>query len=332
MHSNARIAEAYRRFAEEEARGRSPLYRELSLSVASDPDLIKFLGSLPKEKQQPNLLLAAVRLLFGTATEKVHFRRLVLDNPDAVRSVMLTHSTQTNEPGRCATLLPVFAALPQPLALLEVGASAGLCLLPDLYAYNYGGRMLPSDPAPPQPVFPCEADGRTPIPTRLPEIKWRAGLDLDPVDLSDRDQVAWLEALVWPEETDRLARLRAAMNIAAAIRPRVVKGDLLRDLEQLAAEAPRDATLVIFHTAVLTYVTPPQRSEFARAVGSLCDFWVANEAPRVFPDIAERAGGFGPAGRYLISVNGEPIARADVHGAWMEWLADPPGAYRSSTS
>jgi hypothetical protein len=327
-----RITEAYRRFAAEEARSRSPLYEELSLSVAADPELIGFLASLPREKQQPNLLLGAVRLLFGTARDKVHFRTLILDNPDALRLVMLARSTQTNEPGRCATLLPILAKFPQPLALIEVGASAGLCLLPDLYAYDYGGRIVAPDPAPAEPVFPCAADDRTPIPHRLPEIAWRAGLDLEPIDLSDPDQVAWLEALVWPEETDRLARLRAAMRIAASARPDVIRGDLLRDLGPLAAEAPRDATLVIFHTAVLTYVAPPQRAEFARAVASLCDFWVANEAPRVLPEIAERAGGFGPRGRYLTSVNAEPVARADFHGAWMEWLADPPEAYRRRPS
>jgi hypothetical protein len=328
MRSAAPIAQAYLRFAEEEARGRSPLYEALSLAVASDPDLIRFLETLPTKKQQPNLLLAAVRLLFGTASDKSRFRQLVLDNQDAVRSVMLRRSTQTNEPGRCATLLPIFALLPQPLALLEVGTSAGLCLIPDLYAYDYGGRLLPSDPSPTQPVFPCDADNSTPIPARLPEIKWRVGLDLEPVDLSDRDQVAWLEALVWPEETDRLARLRAAMRIAATARPRVVQGDLLRDIGRLAAEAPRDATLVVFHTAVLTYVSPRQRADFAGAVEPLCDFWVANEAPRVLPGIAERAGGLGPAGSYLISVNAEPVARADFHGGWIEWLANPPGPYR----
>jgi hypothetical protein len=49
---------------------------------------------------------------------------------------MLAQSTQTNEPGRCAALLPMLARLPEPLALLEVGASAGLCLLPDFYTYD----------------------------------------------------------------------------------------------------------------------------------------------------------------------------------------------------
>jgi hypothetical protein len=181
----------------------------------------------------------------------------------------------------------------------------------------------------PRPLFPCAADRRTPLPTALPQIAWRAGLDLDPIDVTDADQVAWLEALVWPEQTERLARLRAAMAIAAAHRPRIVAGDLRRDLAPLAAEAPADATLVIFHTAVLAYVAAArERSEFARSAQSLCDLWLANEAPQVFPDIAARAGGPAPVGHFLLSVNGQPVAWTDPHGASLRWIADPPVAAR----
>ena len=252
---------------------------------------------------------------------------------DDLRATMLARSTQTNEPGRCAALLPVLAGLPEPLALLEVGASAGLCLFPDCYAYDYGGTVLgPEAPPLAPPVFPCAVNAATPLPRRLPRIVWRAGLDLDPIDLSDPGEVAWLEALVWPEQTERLARLRAAITIAAEEKPRLVKGDLRTDLAALAREAPKDATLVVFHTAVLAYVSAvAEREEFARSVRSLCDFWIANEAPQIFPGIAGRAGWEGPRGRFLLSVNGDPLAWTDPHGASLDWLgagADP--ADRSS--
>jgi hypothetical protein len=85
--------------------------------------------------------------------------------------------------------------------------------------------------------------------------------------------------------------------IAAEQKPRLVKGDLRTDLAALAREAPKDATLVIFHTAVLAYISPAaEREEFARSIGSLCDYWIANEAPQVFPDIARRANWEGPRG------------------------------------
>jgi hypothetical protein len=319
-----RLSAAYRRFADDEARGKSPLYEAFAHGVAADDAILDFLLSLPRGKRQPNLLFAAVRYLCGTPDGLDEFRRSVAENSAALRALLRERSTQTNEPGRCAALLPVLASLPQPLALLEVGASAGLCLLPDCYGYDYGGRVLHPEPrAPEPPVFPCAATPATPIPQTLPRIVWRAGLDLDPVDLSDAGQVAWLEALVWPEQTERLARLRAAMTIARAQKPRVVNGDLRRDLARLAAEMPKAATRVIFHTAVLAYVSSSaERAEFARAVASLCDVWLSNEAPRLFPDIVARAGAPTPPGRFLMAVNGMPMAWSDPHGASLEWIVE----------
>jgi hypothetical protein len=133
--------------------------------------------------------------------------------------------------------------------------------------------------------------------------------------------VGWLEALVWPEQTDRLARLRAAIKIASEQKPRLVKGDLRTDLAALAREAPKDVTLVIFHTAVLPYVSSAaEREEFARSVGFFCDYWIANEMPPVFPEIAGRAGSEGPKGSFLQSVNGVPVAWTDPHGASVDWI------------
>ena len=149
---HARIGRAYIRFAEREARGRSPLYEALALGVASDPEIIAFLAALPAEKRQPNLLLAAVRRLFGTVSDYREFRRGILDNRDAVRSLMLARATQTNEPGRCATLLPVLTMLPQPLALLEVGASAGLCCS----GVCASASVILRGPAPPAPSLAAE--------------------------------------------------------------------------------------------------------------------------------------------------------------------------------
>jgi hypothetical protein len=318
----ARLSAAYRRFAEDEAHGKSPLYEELARGIAADEEILDLLLSLPRLKRQPNLLFAAARHLLGTPDGWRRFRRGVAQRKDALRTLMLMRSTQTNEPGRCASLLPVLAGLPQPLALLEVGASAGLCLLPDFYGYDYGGRVVqPEAGKLKPPIFPCVVSGAAPISQILPRIAWRAGIDLNPVDISDPGQVAWLEALVWPEQTERLARLRAAIEIAATNKPRLVEGDLRRDLGRLAAEMPRDMTRVIFHTAVLAYVTfPEERTEFARSAASLCDVWISNEAPRVFPQIAARAATPGPPGHFLLAVNATPVAWTDPHGASIDWI------------
>jgi hypothetical protein len=319
----ADLSARYTRFAEIEAHGRSPSSEMLARGISGDQEVLDFLMTLPDEKRQPNLLLAAMRHLFGASPNWTDFRRTLLVNPDPVRSIMLAQSTQTNEPARCATLLPVLARLPQPVALIEVGASAGLCLLPDFYGYKYADTLIrPANIETEPPVFTCAVSEATPVPTAMPKIVWRAGLDLNPLDAADPAQAAWLEALVWPERTDRLAHLRAALQIAVTRRPRVVKGDLLGDgLVQLCREAPKSATLVIFHTAVLAYVTnQADRQEFADQVKQLCQYWVSNEAPGVFPAAARRAGARGAPGRFLMSVNGDPVAWTDPHGAALEWI------------
>lgn len=237
------LAEAYRRWGED-TRGRSPLYEELARKVAADRALLRVLAELPQAKQQPNLLFASVRFLCGTADGWPQFRRWFFERREELLAVMLARRTQTNEPARCASLLPLLAMLPQPLALLEVGAAAGRCLLPDRYAYEFNGRRVaPSQPVGVEaPTFVCRASRSTPLPARNVEVVWRAGLDLEPIDVRDDRQVAWLEALVWPGEGQRLRLLRAAVEVARADPPPLVCGDLRYDLPALARRAPPDAT------------------------------------------------------------------------------------------
>jgi hypothetical protein len=294
----------------------------LARGVAENASLLKLLAGIPPPKRQPNLLFAAVRHIAGVPQDCLSFRRVMLARWGEIRAVMLSHSTQTNEPGRCATLLPVFARLPQPLALIEVGASAGLCLLPDRYAYRYGNHAVrPDDVCADAPVFPCRASAGTPLPRMVPRIVWRAGLDLNPLNVADAAQMAWLETLVWPEQTGRAERLRAAIQIAQADPPRLEQGDLRDGVAALAAEAPKGATLVVFHTAVLAYLPgETERRAFATAVTSCCDYWVSNEAPRVLPDIAARAPAQPPREQFILAVNGVPVAWTDPHGAALEWI------------
>ena len=311
------VAARYARFANVEVRGRSPLYEEIAWGVAADREVLGFLLTLPREKQQPNLLLAAVRHLCGTPADWGGFRGMLLANRDAVAALMRSRSTQTNEPARCATLLPLLARLPQPLALIEVGASAGLCLLPDHYGYDYGSHRITGTP-----MFRCAVNDATPIPKSAPQIVWRAGLDLNPLDISNREQIAWLETLVRPEQTQRLANLRAAIKVAAAVRPRIVEGDLLGDaFAQLCAETPKDATLVIFHSAVLAYVSDLAARQTFGERAMQRGTWISNEPASMFPDIATRAPGRAVPGRLLLSINREPVAWAGPHGASLDWIA-----------
>ena len=209
-------AENYRVFGRE-ARGRSPAYETLAAAVAGDGLILEFLDTLPPPKRQPNLLFAAARYL-GTPSDIGALRTLVRRDAAGLSRVMLARRTQTNEPARCATLLPALAALPGPLALIEVGASAGLTLLFDRYSYDYDGHQIAgSDPD--APTLRCAISGPAPLPDRVPAIAWRAGLDLNPLDVTREDDVRWLACLVWPGESGRQDRLAAAIASRTAPRP-----------------------------------------------------------------------------------------------------------------
>ena len=173
------IAKRYRRFATVEAHGASPAYERLALAVARSPDLLAFLGSMPPDRRQPNLFLAALRHIGGVPRDASAMEAIVRGEAARLKDIMLSRTTQTNEPARCAVLLPSLGALRQPLALIEVGASAGLCLLPDHYGYDYGRhRLVPPGPTS-LPIFPCRASPATPLPLALPKVAWRGGLDLN---------------------------------------------------------------------------------------------------------------------------------------------------------
>jgi len=324
----AGTADNYRQWAAE-ARGLSPAYEFLASAVAADAGILQFLGSLPPARRQPNLLFAAARYLLGQPARMDELRALVRTQASRLAGVMLSRRTQTNEPARCATILPALALLPEPLALIEVGASAGLTLMFDRYSYDYDGTFVAgADPA--APVLRCSVRGPVPVPARIPRIAWRAGLDLNPLDVTDEDDMRWLSCLVWPDEAGRAERLAAAIASARRDPPPVYRGDLRTDLAALAAQAPGDATLVVYHSAVLAYLTAEDRRDFTRTVRALPAVWLSNEAPGVVPGLPEPPGYQGP-GPFVLGRDGTiPLASTEGHGGWLRW-AEPAAKQRPLT-
>lgn len=303
------VAEAYRLFADREAHGVSVVYEEWARTVATDPMLRNLIEPLPPAKRQPNLVFAAARL-HGADTTVDSFRSTMVGHWDAVRSTVLSHATQTNEAARTAVMLPYLAALPQPLALIEVGAAAGLCLLPDRYSFVYGDTRLDPSDGPSTVVIECALDGIAP-PVALPQIVWRAGIDLAPIDVTDPDACAWLETLIWPGQEERRDRLTAALRIARVNPMRIERGDLVELLPALASEAPADATLVVIHTAVLAYLSADDRTRFVDLVTGLDGHWISSEGNGVVHSVSGLAE---DDKRFVLAVDGRPRALVDPHG------------------
>ena len=295
-----------------------PAYERLATAVSGAPAILGFLGSLPPAKRQPNLLFAAARYLLGGTPDASGLRELAIRDASGLTRVIMARRTQTNEPARCATLLPALALLPQPLALIEAGASAGLSLLFDSYSYDFAGHKITGgDPL--APVLRCEPRGPVPLPGQIPEIAWRAGIDLNPLNVTSDDDVRWLNCLVWPGEGDREQRLADAIATARRDPPPVHRGDLLTGLPKLAAGAPAGATLVIYHSAVLAYLTPDDRRRLAATVRALPAVWLSNEGPGVVPGQPVPPHQGSP---FVLGRDGDTVlALTDSHGTWLQWLA-----------
>lgn len=306
------VRDRYLRFAHFEAHGHSPTYERLSLAIADDPATVKLLESLPEDKQQPNLLFGVSRLLGAPMDQVAKYNDWLRTNWPDVYGQILARSTQTNEPRRMATLLPLMSEIQGPIALLEVGASAGLCLYPDGWSYEFSGTANIRLGDVTRPTLRCQLEGSAPSRMAIPTVVWRAGIDLNPLCVTNDDHRRWLQSLVWPEQVERRHTLDVACQIASQDPPTLVEGDLLEELESLADRAPRDATLVIFHSAVITYLSMSRRLEFVELVRGLDARWISNEGPNVIP--LTKTPSEVEVGRFLTMLDGVPFGWAQPHG------------------
>lgn len=322
MEPYAEVEESYRGFAAEAQD--SPTFAAWAAEVADDPEVVAWIRTLPAVKQQPNLVFAAARH-HGVPAPGPYagLRAALLGDSGPLRATILARATQTNEVGRLATLVPAFGSFAGPLALLEVGASAGLCLYPDRWGYGWttdSGEVVLGE----SPLLPCRVKGPAPLPAALPEVAWRGGIDLHPLDVTDPDDTAWLETLVWPEQDERRARLVRAIEVARADPPTVVAGDLLEELPAMVERASAYGTVVVFHSAVIVYLPPARRLEFdalmRELVGSGACHWVSNEGKQVLPSVTTT----GPPipddhPTFVLGIDGRMVAQTHGHGRAMRW-------------
>jgi hypothetical protein len=346
------LSPIFRRFGERECQHASPLYARLAVGIADDPALLQ-IATAAQSRPVPNLFLAAVQYLLlkgagrrlaafypgiagsaaglsGAAAQEQGdsfplFRAFCLEHAAQIRELLATRRVQTNEVRRCACLMPAFVhaarqAAGRPLTLVEIGASAGFNLLWDRYGYDYGAGQRCGDLGSPVQLA-CELRGsrRPPLATRLPEVDFRVGLDLNPLDVGDADAMLWLRALVWPEQQDRAALLERAIEVARQRPPRLLAGDALDLLPGAMASAPAGAALCVFHTFTLNQFPRAARERFAALIAEHAaqrDMWViAIEWREPYPSVVLT--------RFEAGARSElNLAYCDAHGAWLEWIAE----------
>jgi hypothetical protein len=323
----------------------SPLYARLAEGVHGDEDLKALAARAKKGQPHANILFGAVHYLLlrgaehplrrhypdlnGTAPEGEDpfplFRDFVREHRAEIERLVETRVTNTNEVGRSAVLHPGFRALAaeteMPLHLIEIGPSAGLNMVWDRYGVRYlkGGEVVASI-APGAPlVIDCELRGeRVPPLGPAPAIGGRAGLELNPVDLSNPEDRDWLRALMWPDQVSRLRRLERAIELFDKERPPIRSGDALDLLSGALAEVALTQTACVYHTIAIYQFSAAMKESLEnilivaglrRPVWRLSFEFEGNESALSLT-------------RYHDGVRDERLlANAHSHGAWIEWLA-----------
>lgn len=245
-----------------------------------------------------------------------------------VRDV-LSRPPQTNETGRSAVLMPGYAEIARrtglPLRIFELGASAGLNLLWDSYAYRYGERRIGRDDAP----LTVRAEWRGPWcgVEHLPRVVERRGCDRSPIDLQEPSAADRLISYVWPEQVERLARLETAIALARREKPALDKADAAEWLEHRLATAVAGTATVVAHTIVWQYFSK-ETSTRARAALHEAGARATPAAPLAWLSLEQYAADQPPKLNLTLWPGGETrtLAHAHPHGAWLEWLDDSVSA------
>lgn len=353
MVAIAELTDRFRELAETQST-RAPGAARISAAIAELPDVAAILQAAPEEQQLPVLLQAALHhdVLLDPACELAGWYATATPTPreDDVRDALERHcrrradvlietvrtrSTQTNEVGRCGFFLPAIAAIGDEvgsLALVDVGTSGGLNLRLDHYEYRYdpGGRVG----GPSAVRIDVGTRGPVPVPSAMPDVTARIGLDRDPVDVDDDDQTRWLRACLWPDQADRFHRLDAAIEVARTVPADIRTGDAVELLAGAVHDAADAGHPVVMNSWVLNYLPSDRRAGYLvrlERLGSQIDLsWVYAESPGHAPGLFFADDVDDEQLTQLVLVRWrrgvrtiDHLATTHPHGYWLRWRPTP---------
>jgi hypothetical protein len=326
----------------------APLYAAIASEICDDDDVLALTLDAQAGQPAPNLLFGAVHYLLLQGAEHplrghyadlapqplphagagARFRDFCLERRDEIAALVQERRVQTNVLERCGALLPAFAVAAEwlgtrDLAVVEIGASAGLNLLWDRYAYRYSDGTSWGDAAS-GVQLEIEVRGERVLPAIPAELRsaWRAGMDLRPVDLNDADELLWQRALMWPERADRQQRLAAAAPLLRQAGVRIRAGDAVELLPVMLGEAPADAGLLVVASYTLYQFPDEART---RVLDVLRVYGERRKLALVTMDMnMKELSDLGSIELVRFEGGGgetRTLAQGHPHGAWIEWLA-----------
>lgn len=312
----------------------SPTYAAWARSV--DDDLVALLDEVPESQRQPELVFAVARRLGAAPSDPGALRALGLEARPALVAALASATVQANDPRRLAPVVPLFAALAsatdRPLGLVDAGAAAGLCSVPDRVTLDHrrGGALVRIHTAPSEPSvhLTAEASGVEVAPSTAPiEIGTRVTLDPNPIDLAEPGAFDRLVEAVPPEATDRTALMRTAARAALAVPPVRLRGTLPGDLDRALDALPDDVLPVVLTTGTLVYVPGADRQRFVDRVRERGVHWIALERTGILEGVAATLpAGVDPAdpGAFATaSLDGQAMAVSGPFGVRVRWLRAP---------
>ena len=306
-------ADDFRRWAETDAHGRSPIYERLAVAISEDERVTTLMQLVSARQRKPALLFSVLRLHGVPADRPEVAIEWIVDHPQLLLSELRDRRIQTNEARRATALMPAVASVAggREIALIELGASAGLLLLLDKYRYRYSaatGEQRVGDPDS-SVTLTCAVRGNVPIPAQVPSVGRRIGVDVNPLSPRDRAHRKWLESFVWPQHTEGLERLVAALDMAALDPPKIIRADMVAGLKTLLERVPDGLAPVVMHAAAFPYISDEKQAE----VIELC----RNAG---VPRVGLEADHLDDPTLTLTIDTGPPIRVATVqpHGEWIE--------------
>lgn len=290
------ISLKFRNFAFHECNESSPLYEFLSLKIAEDEKMIELASSAGKGQPVPNLLFGAVHylLLKGYKHRLSDFYPSITSHPkqlensypafadfcqkysDELIVLLKSKIVQTNEVRRCAYLYPVFShifkKIKKPLALIEIGTSAGLQLFVDKYSYSYGSDVLFGNLDSEVHLSSVIKGEKTQLlQMKKPVVATRIGIDLHINDVRNTEDFLWLKALIWPEHSERLELFEKAASYVSNQTLSLIEGDGVEILKSLATKIPEDQVVCVFHTHVANQMPDETKGKLLRQIAKIGD-------------------------------------------------------------
>ena len=322
----------------------APIYQYFSECVAEDKELKSICSGVEKGQPVPNLFFAAIRfhLLSGfehslgdiyKRIENGHsvdyenaygrLRSFCIENAGLINQTMCEKLVQTNVPARCSYLMPAFSKMCErfdivKLHMVEIGASAGLNLLWDHYYYDYSDETY-GDPSSPVHIKSTYR-GESPVVggCHKYQVATRTGIDLNPVNLSNPNDILWLRSLVWPE---RIEEEKVLLNAVAYARNNNLyelrKGNVISLLPMVLNDIPPQSNVCLFDTHVMNQVSAADRAKLDQII-------LASSYQRDIYRIS--VGGLSiPAQiRLTVAKSGKThqflMGYSDAHGLWSEWI------------